>query len=66
MPQHKHIYIDDPGQELNYTRPPRGGGSEFRTPPRDRRVHARQLKEEIQRATDDAKAKAESALSMLK
>ena len=57
MPQHKHIRIEDPGHTLDYTRPP-GGGGEFRTPPRDRRVHAQRLKQDIQRARDDAQAKA--------
>jgi len=59
MAQHKHIIVDDPGEERNYTRPPSGGGGEFHTPPRDRRVHARQLKEDIQRAADEARVKAE-------
>src|SRR4030042_5555856 len=59
MPQHKHIIIDAPGEERNYTRPPRGGGGEFRTPPRDRRVHAIQLQEDIQQAKDEARTKAQ-------
>ena len=58
MAQHKHIIIDDPGEDRNYTRPP-GGGGEFSTPPRDRRVHATQLQEDIQQAKIQAKTKAE-------
>jgi len=58
MPQHRHIIIDEPGEERHYTKPP-GGGGEFRTPPRDRRVHARRLREDIQRAESEARAKAE-------
>ena len=59
MAQYKHIIIDGPGEERDYTRPPGGGGGEFRTPPRDRRVHARQLQEDIQQATDEARTKAQ-------
>jgi len=58
MPQHKHIIIDDPGEERNYTKPS-GGGGEFSTPPRDRRVHARQLQENIRQAEDEARTKAQ-------
>ncbi len=58
MPQHKHVIIDDPGEERNYTRPP-GGGGEFRTPPRDRRVHARKLLADVNQATSDANTLAE-------
>ncbi|MEA3225695.1 MAG: S8 family peptidase, partial [Planctomycetota bacterium] len=58
MPQHKHIIIDDPGEERDYTKSP-GGGGEFRTPLRDRRAHARRLREDIQRAEGEARAKAE-------
>ena len=58
MPQHKHIIIDDPGEERNYTRPP-GGGGEFSTPPRDRRVHARRLRSDVDQAKNDANTQAE-------
>lgn len=57
MAQHKHIIINEPGQELDYTSTHRGGG-EFLTPPRDRRVHARQLQEDIQQAKNEARTKA--------
>ena len=58
MPQHKHIIIDAPGEQRNYTRPP-GGGGEFLTPPRDRRVHARKLLSDVEQARDHANAHAE-------
>lgn len=58
MPQYKHIIINEPGQERNYTKPP-GGGGEFLTPPRDRRVHARNLLDNISQATADAQRQAE-------
>jgi hypothetical protein len=58
MPQHKHIIIDAPGEERNYTRPP-GGGGEFLTPPRDHRIHARRLRSNIEQATIDANTLAE-------
>ena len=53
MPQHKHIIIEEPGQERNYTSTQRGGG-EFQTPPRDRRVHAKSLLDDIGQATTQA------------
>ncbi len=53
MPQRKHIILDNPGQQLNYTSTQRGGG-EFRTPPRDRRVQARKLLSDIQQAETQA------------
>ena len=59
MPQYKHIIITEPGQERNYTKPTGGGGVEFLTPPRDRRVHARNLINNISQATTDAQRKAE-------
>ncbi len=58
MPKHKHIIINDPGEERNYTRPP-GGGGEFRIPTRDRRIQARKLIEDINRAKAEANALAE-------
>jgi len=58
MVQHKHIIINQPGQGFDYTRPP-GGGGEFLTPPRDRRVHARRLRSDVRQATNDANALAE-------
>ncbi|HUU15702.1 MAG TPA: S8 family peptidase [Sedimentisphaerales bacterium] len=58
MAKRKHIIIDDPGEERNYTRPP-GGGGEFSTPPRDRRVHARKLLSDVEQARDHANAHAE-------
>jgi len=58
MAQHKHIIINEPGQERNYTSTHRGGG-EFVTPPRDRRVHARKLLSDVDQARDDANAHAE-------
>jgi len=58
MPQHKHVIIDHPGEERNYTRPP-GGGGEFRTPPRDRRVHAQRLLADVTQARNDADTLAE-------
>ena len=58
MAQHKHIIINEPGQERDYTRPP-GGGGEFSTPPRDRRVHARRLLDDIIQAENDANTEAE-------
>lgn len=58
MPQHKHVIIDDPGEKRNYTKPT-GGGGEFRTPPRDRRVHARKLIDDVTQARSDANTLAE-------
>jgi len=58
MTQHKHIIINGPGREHNYTSTHRGGG-EFSTPPRDRRVHARKLKSDIEQARDNANALAQ-------
>ncbi len=59
MPQHKHIIIDAPGEQRNYTRPPGGGGSEFRIPQRDHRVHARRLRSDLNQAESDANTIAE-------
>lgn len=56
MPRHRHILILEPGEARRYTRPPGGGGAEFRTPPRDRRVHARKLLNDIQTAEQSANA----------
>jgi len=58
MAQHKHIIINEPGQERDYTSTHRGGG-EFSTPPRDRRVHARRLRSDVSQATSDANTLAE-------
>ena len=58
MRQYKHIIISERGQERNYTKPT-GGGGEFSTPPRDRRVHARNLINNISQATTDAQRQAE-------
>ncbi len=58
MAQYKHIIINEPGQELDYTSTHRGGG-EFSTPPRDRRVHARRLRSDVNQATNDASTQAE-------
>ena len=57
MPQRQHIIIYNPGQSLNYTSTQRGGG-EFQTPPRDRRVHARRLLNDIDQATTQANEEA--------
>lgn len=59
MAQYKHIIINDLGEERNYTRPPGGGGSEFRIPQRDRRVHARRLLNDVNQARNNAGAQAE-------
>ena len=58
MAQYKHIIIDEPGQELDYTKPP-GGGGEFLIPSRNRRVHARRLRSDVGRAINDANVLAE-------
>ncbi len=58
MAPHKHIIIDEPGQELNYTSTQRGGG-EFVTPPRERRVHARRLLSDISQTRNDAETQAQ-------
>ena len=58
MPQHQHIIIDNPGQRLDYTSTQSGRG-EFRTPPRDRRVHAQKLRRDIDQATMQASQEAE-------
>jgi len=59
MPQHKHIIIDAPGEQRNYTRPPGGGSSEFRIPQRDRRAHARGLLSDVNQSRCNAEAQAE-------
>jgi len=59
MPQHKHIIIDAPGEQRNYTRPPGGGRSDFRIPQRDHRVHARRLRSDLNQAESDANTIAE-------
>ncbi len=59
MPNHKHIIINQPGEEGNYTSTQRGGG-EFTTPARERRVHARKLKGDVSQATNDAETQAEA------
>jgi len=58
MPRHKHVLIANPGEERGYTSPTRGGGV-FATPPRDRRIHARKLRSDVDRARQDAAALAE-------
>ena len=58
MAQHKHIIINEPGQERNYTSIHMGRG-EFSTPPRDRRVHARRLRSDVNQAINDANTQAE-------
>ncbi len=60
MTQHRHILLDGTGEARNYTRPPGGGGVEFRLPPRDRTTHARTLVSDVRQAKDDAEALAES------
>jgi hypothetical protein len=57
MTQRKHIIIEESGQARNYTSPSRGGG-EFRTPPRDRQVHAQKLLSDINKATNEGRIKA--------
>ncbi len=57
MTQHKHIIIEESGQARNYTSTHRGGG-EFRTPPRERRVHAKRLSSDVEQAKNDASAMA--------
>jgi len=54
MAKHKHLIVQDPGEDLNYTRPQQGGGAEFKFPPRDRRVHAQKLIHDIQSVKDTA------------
>ena len=58
MAPHRHIIIEEPGQELDYTKPPGGGGA-FKIPSRDRRVHARKLQSDVSRAINDANSLAE-------
>ena len=58
MPQYKHIIINEPGQQRDYTSTQRGR-EEFSTPPRDRRVHARRLLNDLSQATTNAIAQAE-------
>ena len=58
MAPHQHIIIEEPGQERNYTST-RWGSGEFRTPPRDRRGHARRLLSDIDQARNDANTRAE-------
>lgn len=58
MASHRHIIIDEPGQERNYTSTRTGRGI-FLTPPRDRRVHARKLLGDVNQATDNANTQAE-------
>ena len=58
MAPHKHIIIDEPGQERDYTSTHRGGGR-FSTPPRDRRIHARRLLNDVNQARNDANVQAE-------
>lgn len=49
MPRHSHVVVTSPGEERGYTTTSRGGGV-FTTPPRDRRVHARKLLGDVDRA----------------
>ena len=60
MTQHPHVFITTPGQTLNYTRPP-GGGGDFRIPARDRHVHARKLIADLNQAQQDAEAVADES-----
>jgi hypothetical protein len=49
MAQYKHIIIEKPGQERNYTSTQTGRGI-FSIPPRDSRVHAQKLRDDIEQA----------------
>lgn len=59
MARHKHILIQDPGEARPYTSISSGRSREFKTPPRDRRVHARKLLADIDQACQDAQDIAE-------
>jgi hypothetical protein len=48
-----HLRLEDGPQPIDYTSTQAGGG-EFRLPPRDRSLHARKLKAELERARDQA------------
>ncbi len=58
MPQHRHVFIVEPGEARNYTRPP-GGGGIFLLPARDRRAHAQRLLSDVAQASRDAQSLAE-------
>ncbi len=60
MTQHRHIILKGTGDARNYTRPPGGGGVEFRPPQRDRTTHAKKLLSDLSQAKDDAETLAES------
>ncbi len=53
MAKHRHVLLTARGDKREYTSPRQGGGT-FRTPPRDRRVHARKLLEDIAATKRDA------------
>ena len=58
MPRHKHIIINEPGQQRDYTSTQKGGGV-FSIPLRDRQVHARRLLEDVNQAKANANVRAD-------
>jgi len=53
MSNHRHILVATPGEARGYTATSQGGGV-FRTPPRERRVHAQKLQADVAQAEQAA------------